>query len=94
MKIYHGSIEVVEKPGLRLSNRTLDYGSGFYTTTSFKQAEDWVRRRMKENETAQGYVNTYELEESALQALNCLIFPAPTTERIHSFFRHRVRTCC
>ena len=31
MKIYHGSIEVVEKPGLRLSNRTLDYGSGFYT---------------------------------------------------------------
>ena len=63
MKIYHGSIEVVEKPELRLSNRTLDYGSGFYTTTSFKQAEDWVRRRMKENEATHGYVNTYELEE-------------------------------
>ena len=52
MKIYHGSIEVVERPELRPSNRTLDYGRGFYTTTSFKQAEDWVRRRMKENEAA------------------------------------------
>lgn len=26
MKIYHGSIEVVEKPEIRESNRTLDYG--------------------------------------------------------------------
>jgi len=33
MKIYHGSIEVVEKPEFRPSNRTLDYGRGFYTTT-------------------------------------------------------------
>ena len=32
MKIYHGSIVVVEKPELRQSNRTLDYGSGFYAT--------------------------------------------------------------
>ena len=75
MKIYHGNIEQVERPELRQSNRTLDYGSGFYTTTSFKQAEDWVRRRMKENEATHGYVNTYELEESVMQALNCLIFP-------------------
>ena len=31
MKIYHGSIEKVEKPEIRiLRNRTLDYGYGFY----------------------------------------------------------------
>ena len=30
MRIYHGSIEKVEKPELRKPNRTLDYGSGFY----------------------------------------------------------------
>lgn len=45
MKIYHGSLEIVNKPEIRLSNRTLDYGTGFYATTSEKQAEDWVRRR-------------------------------------------------
>ena len=91
MKIYHGSIEQVEKPELRPSNRTLDYGRGFYTTTSFKQAEEWVRRRMKENEMAQGYVNTYELEESALQALNCLIFPAPTEEWVDFVMQNRTQ---
>ena len=57
MKIYHGSIDKVDKPELRKSNRTLDYGSGFYATTSFKQAEDWVRRRMNENEVTRGYVH-------------------------------------
>ena len=89
MKIYHGNIEQVERPELRQSNRTLDYGSGFYTTTSFKKAEDWVRRRMKENEATHGYVNTYELEESVMQALNCLIFPAPTEEWVDFVMQNR-----
>ena len=48
MRIYHGSIDKVEAPEIRESNRTLDYGQGFYTTTSYKQAEDWVKRRMGE----------------------------------------------
>ena len=91
MKIYHGNIEQVERPELRQSNRTLDYGSGFYTTTSFKQAEDWVRRRMKENEATHGYVNTYELEESVMQALNCLIFPAPTEEWVDFVMQNRTQ---
>lgn len=29
MKLYHGSIEVVEFPEIRTPNRTLDYGAGF-----------------------------------------------------------------
>lgn len=49
MKIYHGSTEIVSSPEIRETNRTLDYGSGFYTTTSFEQAQAWVKRRMDEN---------------------------------------------
>ncbi len=30
MKLYHGSLEKIEIPQIRLSNRTLDYGVGFY----------------------------------------------------------------
>ena len=48
MKLYHGSLEIVSNPEIRTSNRTLDYGMGFYTTTSFEQAEAWVKRRIKE----------------------------------------------
>ena len=91
MKLYHGSIEVVEKPELRQPNRTLDYGSGFYTTTSFKQAENWVRRKMKEYEATQGYVKTYELEESTMQSLNCLIFTAPTEEWVDFVMQNRTQ---
>ena len=64
MRIYHGSIEKVENPEIRiLRNRTLDYGYGFYTTTSYSQAKDWVRRRL-ENESSKtwhlGLVALYE----------------------------------
>ena len=40
MKVYHGSLECVETPKIREPNRTLDYGSGFYTTTSYEQADE------------------------------------------------------
>ena len=39
MELYHGSVEVVRNPRIIQPERTLDYGSGFYTTTSFHQAE-------------------------------------------------------
>ena len=41
MKLYHGSIEKVEHPEIRESDRTLDCGQGFYTTTFCEQAEAW-----------------------------------------------------
>ena len=79
MKIYHGSIEIVEKPEIRiLQNRTLDYGYGFYTTTSYNQSRDWVKRRMDNTNTTKGFINIYEFDEKALNHLNCLIFESPT----------------
>ena len=48
MKVYHGSLDVVEHPIILNPNRSLDYGKGFYTTTSEKQAREWVERRMSE----------------------------------------------
>lgn len=48
MKIYHGSLEVIERPLILQPNRLLDYGKGFYTTTSERQAKEWVERRMIE----------------------------------------------
>ena len=48
MKIYHGSLEVVENPMILQPNRLLDYGKGFYTTTSEQQSKEWVERRMRE----------------------------------------------
>ena len=77
MILYHGSIDIVENPEIRIPSRTLDYGSGFYTTTSFKQAEDWVKRKLNGN-TSIGYVNVYELDETLIKSLNVLLFVSPT----------------
>lgn len=48
MKLYHGSLEIVEHPMILQPNRLLDYGKGFYTTTSEQQSKEWVERRMRE----------------------------------------------
>lgn len=73
-KIYHGSIEEVRNPEIRQPNRSLDYGFGFYTTTSYEQAKKWVERRMKDKGVAVGYINIYELADNALKNMKSLFF--------------------
>lgn len=80
MKVYHGSLEQVTQPEMRKPNRTLDYGSGFYTTTSYQQAKDWVLRKMKEQTAAAGFVNAYELDEEKMKTMKALVFHEPSEE--------------
>lgn len=71
MKIYHGSLEIVEHPMILQANRTLDYGEGFYTTTSKKQAEfkslifskpdaEWTSFVL-DNRTKIGFTHDYDI---------------------------------
>lgn len=80
MKLYHGSLEIVEHPMILQPNRLLDYGKGFYTTTSEQQSKEWVERRMREKESDGGYVNIYEFDDRKIQDLKCLLFSEPTKE--------------
>ena len=89
MKLYHGSLEIVQKPEIRKANRTLDYGSGFYTTTSYEQAEAWVRRRMDEAKQNKGYVNVYDIPETLPTSLRQLIFQSPTEVWVDFVMRNR-----
>lgn len=61
-------------------NRKLDYGEGFYTTTSEKQAKEWVERRILEKQSGCGYLNVYEFDERNLSEFKCLIFHEPSKE--------------
>lgn len=80
MRIYHGSLEVVEHPAIIKPNRKLDYGEGFYTTTSEQQSREWVQRRMHEKHANSGYVNVYELDDEKKKELKSLIFNEPNEE--------------
>lgn len=88
-KIYHGSIEVVKNPEIRQPNRSLDYGSGFYATTSVEQAKKLVERRMKDKGVAVGYVNVYELDDEAIKYMNLLLFEKPTEEWVNFVMKNR-----
>lgn len=62
MILYHGSIDLVDKPEIRRGDVYLDFGIGFYTTTSYEQAERWARIKMRRNNSSVGYVSSYEFD--------------------------------
>lgn len=91
MKVYHGSLCIVENPMILQPNRTLDYGKGFYTTTSENQSRKWVERRMLENHATCGYVNIYEFDERKMSELKSLIFSEPNEEWVNFVMANRTK---
>lgn len=73
MKLYHGSTVIVESPMIISPQRSLDYGTGFYTTTDYSQAENWAKRRLS-NAIDKAYVNIYEADIDAIKLKNTLWF--------------------
>ncbi len=41
MIVYHGGYTSVVEPKIITPSRSLDFGSGFYATTSLEQAQKW-----------------------------------------------------
>lgn len=44
MLLYHGSNIEVSNPQILETDRRLDFGKGFYLTSSFEQAKRWADR--------------------------------------------------
>lgn len=65
MIIYHGSTVLVKYPEIRVSDTLLDFGRGFYTTTSYDQAKRWARIKMRRKNKNVGYVTIYEFDYEA-----------------------------
>lgn len=74
MNLYHSSIEIVEKPELRKSTRNLDFGEGFYMTSSFSQAERWAKTKAKRNKCMNYYVNSYNFDDRAMKKIKTKVF--------------------
>ena len=72
MILYHGSLETVATPRImqRAFYRPLDFGTGFYATSSRDQAVRWVRNRLDYDAAApRGCVNVYEFDEPGFAAI-------------------------
>ena len=65
MRLYHGSLNIIERPtplGGKVNN---DYGRGFYCTEHKELASEWAVEKNRD-----GFVNIYEFDNSNLQVLN------------------------
>lgn len=77
MKLYHGSNVEVKEPKIIQSDRRLDFGTGFYLTTSYEQAERWAELTTARRGTGQKTITVFEFDESLNNNLNVLFFEQP-----------------
>jgi hypothetical protein len=75
MKLYHGSNIAVSKPEILVSDRRLDFGTGFYLTTSSEQAQNWSELTVKRKGSGTPTVSIFEFDNQDLSGLKCLKFP-------------------
>lgn len=72
MKIYHGSYLPIEKPRIISSERTLDFGQGFYATTNYEQAKEWARKVANRRREPDAYISFYEFDIEAAKKSVCM----------------------
>lgn len=77
MILYHGSNIKIQAPKLLKTQRTLDFGKGFYTTSSFEQAEKWAKRTLRIRESGDAIVSCYSFDEEKIEDLKVLRFSSP-----------------
>lgn len=65
MRLYHGSVNMIEDPEFGVGNSKNDYGQGFYCTEHIELAKEWACA-----ENRDGFANEYELETDGLSIMN------------------------
>lgn len=74
MKLYHGSNIAVKEPKILQPDRRLDFGTGFYLTSSYEQAERWALLTAKRREKGQQVITCFKIKEEIIKSLNVLRF--------------------
>ena len=94
MKVYHGSIVVVENPEIRISDRYLDFGYGFYTTMNHEQAVKWTEKQKNRNKVKTGYISIYDFDfERAKSELKIIYFDKTNKEWLDFISTNRKGQC-
>ncbi len=94
MKLYHGSLVIVDSPEIRKSERLLDFGYGFYTTTSLEQAGEWSRKLRVRKNVDRSFIAEYEFDlEEANKALKIMKFEGASVEWLQFVCDNRSGRC-
>ena len=81
MTIYHGSDVAVIEPKILSANRFLDFGEGFYTTSSYEQARRWAQRITDVRKSKVPIISFYDFDiDKAKSDLQIIQFDEPSAE--------------
>jgi len=84
MLLYHGSDTAVKNPKILKSNRFLDFGEGFYTTSSYEQADRWTQIVSRNRNSKQKIISLYDFDiDKAFKDLQIIKFDEPSSEWLH-----------
>lgn len=67
MKIYHGGFTEISEPKILKPSHAMDFGTGFYTTTSFDQAKKWSLIKKDRFNYAKSVVSSFEMDKSIFE---------------------------
>lgn len=92
MLLYHGSNVLVQKPQIIVPEKTLDFGIGFYTTSSFEQAEKWAVNKAKLEKSGTPTVSVFSVDDDFLsvESLNIKNFTRADEEWLDFIMSNRL----
>jgi hypothetical protein len=71
---------VIDRPRILVPNRALDFGPGFYCTSSLAQARRWAQAVARRHHSLRPVVHAYDFDSGRQDGLRVKRFPAPTVE--------------
>lgn len=80
MILYHGSNIAVETPKILRPDRRLDFGTGFYLTSSYEQAERWALLTVKRRGDGKPIITSFDFNDKILTSLKVIFFEGATAE--------------
>ncbi len=68
MRIYHGGFTEIAEPKILKPTHAMDFGTGFYATTSFDQAKKWSLIKKDRFNYEKAVVSTLEMDNAIFKA--------------------------
>ena len=97
IELYHASYKIVDTIDLSKCNPGKDFGTGFYVTTSYKQACSFVKTSIakaikngvKEVIPDTGYISIFKYNETPAKKISYFEFSGANEEWLHCVAAHR-----
>ena len=88
MKLYHGTNKDFDRIDLLKSKPNKDFGRGFYLSADYGQALNMAQVKVEQLETGYPVVQSYLVEDDALDALHVLRFDGYSEKIIYANWLH------